>query len=452
MSTPSDNNGDLWLDAKPPLELMRESTAPGRLALKACVAEEPDAQGQSVWLRFSREEAHRLLDRLTDELQSARTNGADAMARSVVVDMATNGGVNSANGNMVLLFEAKSGLKYRLELPSDQSGNLIEMAERAAKAAVDLASDGKPSDILHLRPREAAAIVLGTNQDDGRPVLVVRAVDGPQFSFILDQSLVEALRRQSTRAGKEFKRPSVGDSTIADDLEWLKNEWCVVYEPPSDQELRRGSAALRRLLVEGHLLRAWRKYGFVDQPTVEGPDVRALAAHEGLHLGDAVSLVAGGGCLNRVQSSLIGIFKVYNPETGKGPDADEGFAAKTTFCARDVRDPEIVNDLTLHCRKAWRLLDYLQSCGAVRLGKIISREEIIKFFANYAGGVHLDRGAPPKGKTSYALIADLEGKVRADGMEGLHFELFSIGYAIGNSPDLHRLIEKIRTSDEQADA
>jgi hypothetical protein len=91
-------------------------------------------------------------------------------------------------------------------------------------------------------------------------------------------------------------------------------------------------------------------------------------------------------------------------------------------------------------------LDYLKAPGAVRRGETISRQELIQYFANYAGGIHLDRNkkTPGKKRPNYDLIAELERNVQADTMDGLYYALLSIGQAVGRSNDLLELAAKIR--------
>jgi hypothetical protein len=114
---------------------------------------------------------------------------------------------------------------------------------------------------------------------------------------------------------------------------------------------------------------------------------------------------------------------------------------------RDARNPTTPGHLDQFIERAWYLTDYLDAAGAVRRGETIARREIIKYFANYAGGTHLDRVinvGKKKATERYELIAELEQRVHADTMDGLYFELLSIGQAIGRSPDLQRLEEAIR--------
>ncbi len=75
----------------------------------------------------------------------------------------------------------------------------------------------------------------------------------------------------------------------------------------------------------------------------------------------------------------------------------------------------------------------------------MSRQEVIQYFAKWAGGVHLDAEKQPieEPPHPFDLIRELEGKVHALSMDGLDFELLSIGQLLGRSPDLELLKRKI---------
>jgi hypothetical protein len=169
----------------------------------------------------------------------------------------------------------------------------------------------------------------------------------------------------------------------------------------------------------------------------------ALLARDGLEVRHVASLVAGGATLNGIQTCLIGLARVDNPETGITADANEGFAVRQFHIARDARGEPQENDLTPLTNKAWPLSNYLNAPGAIRRGATISRRDIVTYFANVGGGVHLGPAKPGKDAT-YALIDELVNKVGADTMDGVFFELLSIGQAIGRSDDLKRLVAAIR--------
>jgi len=235
--------------------------------------------------------------------------------------------------------------------------------------------------------------------------------------------------------------------SVLEDIEWLRNEWWLGQpDGLTEGHLRRGSAALRLLLVDDLLGRAWRHYGFERQPRLVGPDIVAIAAAQGLRLDLAAGCIAGGGRQNGLDVSFIGGFRIDNPSTGVLANADVGFAVCVTSIARLASDAPAVGPLDVLVERLWYLSEYLESPGAVRKGHIIKRREIIECFRNYVGGVHHDllKGAKHSSNDRYELVADLSGHVRADIRDGLYYELLSIGQSVARSVDVLHLVERIR--------
>jgi hypothetical protein len=211
-------------------------------------------------------------------------------------------------------------------------------------------------------------------------------------------------------------------------------------------DIRRGSATLRRLLVEDVLGSAWRHHGFQREPAIYGPHAEKLAALRSRRLEHAVSLIVGGGRLNNVDVAMIGAFRVFNPQTGKGPEDDEGFGVEVSTIARKASGQTATSDLSALVEHPWHLKAYLQAPGAVRRGERISRREVIKHFANDIGGVHLDRAKKDAPDQTRELVREMEQRVMADTMDGIYFEVLSIGQAIGRSPDVKALEEAIKAA------
>ena len=255
--------------------------------------------------------------------------------------------------------------------------------------------------------------------------------------------------RQTLRTGEQ---PKMGSPflPVAEDLEWLRSDWLMSKALPPNAVLRRGSGTLRQLLCHGLIHRAWRHHGLEGHPTVIGPDLLALLEHHNIELRHAVTMVAGGACVDGVQFIATGLCRTDNPTTGVSADAEEGFAVATSTIARDARGEAEKNELTPMVEREWRIGQYLDAPGAIRRGQKISRRLIIDFFANYAGGVHLDRAvgqANAERRALYELVAELEERVAVDKVEGLYFELLAIGQALGQSDSLQRLVEAIHRND-----
>ncbi|WP_143748693.1 hypothetical protein [Mesorhizobium sophorae] len=452
LMTESDDQGNIWIDLIPPVEVRTEHSSPHRIAIKAGALNTEDAPDPAIWLRTTRTEAYRLIDDLNAALQEGDRDGAAKTIKKTTIISPVNGGVNSETGEMVLLLKGASGLEQQVEIPFDQSGAMLEILERAASAAgkwhdqrSTVTADGLQT--IDIRPRETEFLMLGEDPASSRPILVARLVGGHQFSFVLDQKIVEQLRNRPRKNDEQAAPSTHRWATVAEDIEWFQREWCTLYEPPSDSDLRRGSAALRRLLVDNMLHAAWRHYGFPDQPTVTGPDLKALLAEHRRPIRHVVSLIAGGATLNGIQFAMIGAARADNANTGVPADAEEGFAVEVFSVSRDARNGPGDSGLVHLTEKSFRLNDYLDAPGAVRRGTAFKRRDIIKYFANYAGGVHLD-GVKMRGKEDefYEHIAELKQKIHADTMDGLYFELLSIGQALGKSVDLQALAAKIRST------
>jgi hypothetical protein len=185
--------------------------------------------------------------------------------------------------------------------------------------------------------------------------------------------------------------------------------------------------------------------GFEAEPVIASPDVEAMLQRQDMEMRHVMALIAGGGSVEGIEVCGLGLAKVRNLETGKGPDEEEGFAVSVFNFARDVRSEITAGEYDEIVRSPTRLSAFLRSCSAVRRGQAISRQELIQYFAKWAGGVHLDAERQPLEEPPHPfdLIRELEGRVSALSMDGLDFELLSIGQLLGRSPDLELLKLKI---------
>ncbi len=244
--------------------------------------------------------------------------------------------------------------------------------------------------------------------------------------------------------------------SVADDIEYFHDVWLSRPDDLSDAEIRRGSAQLDLVLVQGAAGRAWRHYAFAKQPTVQGPDLLALAAAQGLRLEMAVGLVAGGARTRGLQAAFVGAFRVDNPTTGVPAEAEEGFAVQVSSIARDPRATAVLGRLDELAVRSWPISEYMDAPGAVRRGQQISRRELLRYFRNYVGGAHLDveKSLTATPEPAYVLIEELEQRVRVGDWDGLTYGLLSIGQAIGSSRDFLTLAAAIRedTAKQDSDA
>lgn len=114
--------------------------------------------------------------------------------------------------------------------------------------------------------------------------------------------------------------------SVAEDIEWFRDVWLASDREMLPPDLRRGSATLRRLLVDGLVHEAWHAHEMTGAPTIVGPDLSAAIAIRNHEVRHGVSVVAGGGVRAGVITCAFGAWRVTNPSTGIGPDAESGFA------------------------------------------------------------------------------------------------------------------------------
>lgn len=200
---------------------------------------------------------------------------------------------------------------------------------------------------------------------------------------------------------------------------------------------------------------AWRMCGFEGQPTVVGPDLIKLLEQQGHTIERTASAVAGGVPISGVTFLAMGVHRVDHPD-GTSADAEEGFAVQIgSIAARlpkgDQEVPQSSYDENIN--RQWRLRDYIDAPGGIRLGKPIARRDVIQYFCKDAGGVHVDElfGAARARSEGERLAAELDKKVFTDWRNGLAFEVLAIGHALGRSKDLAKLAAAIRDLPEEDD-
>jgi hypothetical protein len=202
--------------------------------------------------------------------------------------------------------------------------------------------------------------------------------------------------------------------SVAEDIEYLRDKWS---DGVSDADLRRGSALLRRFLIDGGngiLMAVWHLLGLPKQPCVKASSLppQILAA------GAKVELAAAGGA--KVAGAIIG-----------------GFRQTTEKIAAEFL-PDGSEQL---------LLEYVGAPSVIIHGENVTRRELVKFFAHYLGGVHMSSKVLKKEENMVRRIRKIE-TVRIDsrilGKDLLHFELLAIGQTIGRSDDFKTMTEVIR--------
>ncbi|MBZ2169331.1 hypothetical protein [Marinobacter sp. F4216] len=199
---------------------------------------------------------------------------------------------------------------------------------------------------------------------------------------------------------------------VIEDIEYLRDQWA---EGATDPELRRGSAILRRLVVEKYLGHAWRAMGHEKDPKIQTTDLDF--GFNGIDYAEIECALAGGALSHGVYAACMCINK-----GGTAPEMQDGFLERELG-----------------------LSNYDSSTCAIIKGSVITRSELIKYMANVKGGVHLGSSrARKKEQEIIKRVAKLEGKFNAFNSDGLFFETLSIGQSIAKSPDVVQLVHEFR--------
>lgn len=211
---------------------------------------------------------------------------------------------------------------------------------------------------------------------------------------------------------------------IAEDLELLKYSWTHQYPEP---DIRRGSAILRRLLVENEYMNAWKHVGFEKQPSLNAIDLLSL--------------------VDEIPESQIIVSLAMGAHYRDAYWA--GICLTSNNMKIKIHDSKF-NSQSYPGEKTFYLSDYLSSSSGISNSKHITRKDVIKYIANVMGGVHIN---PKQRKEEQKLIARVEKfhkKIQLQQSDALLIELTAIAQAVGNSTDCSKLIIKIRTLLDQS--
>lgn len=211
------------------------------------------------------------------------------------------------------------------------------------------------------------------------------------------------------------------EQQIASDLKYLHSTWNL---PDVDDDfLRRDSAILRRLLIDGGagVLRTYRKQaGHKGDVKVEAVDLKAQL--EGISR-DAIRFASAGGAT--FQGTTVWGAAEYNVNLTPEQVAQRhkrGVITKTMGLSR-----------------------YLDSTCLVVGGTSVSRRNLIQYMANRFGGVHYDDSREHSNEATAtqfkALDVAMEEYVIAN-KRAVFFELLAIGQTLVKSPDLKNLMER----------
>lgn len=187
-------------------------------------------------------------------------------------------------------------------------------------------------------------------------------------------------------------------AALLDDLAFLRKfhffhlrNW---RDDPPLEEVRRGSAMLRRWLADRELIGAWRAAGFEGEPRIAAIDLAAVVASHGGGVPDFA--LAGAAAYNR-------------PKTGVASAA----APVPAF-------------------RLYTLTEYLESPSVCLRGTVVTRGEIVRYMAQ-------DRKMAQR-------MSRLEARANAYRADAFVLELISIGQTLTQTPDVETLVEALRPS------
>lgn len=204
---------------------------------------------------------------------------------------------------------------------------------------------------------------------------------------------------------------------VAEDLEYL-SQWGTNI---TNAEIRRGTAILRRLLVEDAYGAAWRAIGEEKQPSLAAVDLALLLGNDS---NQVLYALAGGANFRGVHMACMMIHKGSKSigEPPPLPIREDGYPYERMFT----------------------LSEYLSSESGVVEGRSFNRREVIKYLANVKGGVHLNAQQCKAEEKLIARVGKIERKIMIHNTDGLLVEAVACGQSLGSSRDAANFIAKVR--------
>lgn len=211
-------------------------------------------------------------------------------------------------------------------------------------------------------------------------------------------------------------------NVIHSDLCYIRDEW---DDKIDDDKLRRDSTVLRRLLIDGDLLRAWRIAGFSEQPTIVSPSL--------------------SGIVEFLKRYGIGLSHLEFACSGSAPF--KGGRVETPFVIDVVLNDDQVKELYQEgrCIVSQKLTKYSEAPCIYAEGTPIRRIELIAFVSNKLGGAHLDnrRRKTKLIEKKFKKLDDIRLRHEILDKDIVYYELLSIGYHIVQSDDIEKLIVRL---------
>ncbi len=175
-------------------------------------------------------------------------------------------------------------------------------------------------------------------------------------------------------------------SIVLEDLEFVKTH----SSPTADaKSLRRLSVELRKLLIEGLLIRCWKDMGNERQPIIIAPKILVDDLPEG-----TVSIAAGGRIGGGQFANIT-----FMPKALSAEQVEERMAKRTY-------------------EHPFPLSDFQESLALFVQGKKIKRRHVVAYVANKDGGAHLDTKRKKDDEAYLTLDAMKSGQIIFAGAGG----------------------------------
>lgn len=200
--------------------------------------------------------------------------------------------------------------------------------------------------------------------------------------------------------------------SVAEDLDYLRR-WVETGDVRPD-EVRRGSAVLRRMFLEQEYPTAWRALGLPRHPAVYAVDFDFVIGPDG---GLIQYAFAAGVKIQEVEFVSLCMYRGREAPPSRPPPPDARENQRFLF------------------EKRFPIREYMDSHCAAYLTDRVTRREVIRYFANLKSGVHSGRKAELKDRELRARLQHLDGCMNVMGFCPLMAELLAIGQVLALSDD-----------------
>jgi hypothetical protein len=208
---------------------------------------------------------------------------------------------------------------------------------------------------------------------------------------------------------------------VVADLAYLRDEWGPA---PSDDALRRSSAALRVLLVEDAFGRAWRVVGLRKQPVIHCPDLVAAMVH--VPRADIAYAQAGGGSLPAGKMYGDVLFRGNHTVPATPPERSIGLSKFVDAPGILVNPALVAQSVADMSRISGRSLAPPSPDLADEL-LVASRRDVIKYVAHRLGGTHVGRARNEEEAKLWAALDMASKHFHLLEKPAVFYELLSIG-------------------------